>query len=359
VDFPISVPSIGLVDGKFVDEDPLGGTPGSLIPSAWGNAVTEELLAVIQDAGFAPDENNNAQLLAAIKAIISTGVPAATELMAGRAKVATQTQITIGTDDATMVSPKKLAVRLAAGGPMLSIPASLKMTVAAASATATITADEVVVKSGLAGRTWTIGGFNKPINLGNVGAGGIDAAPAAANSWLAIYAGLNESSGVTTVFAQNVANNVAPAIYGGANIPLGITATALLAVVPTGAGGQFKPCAVRGRDVFIPLIAAYSGNASVPNNPISIAALVPANAIAITHGELQIQNTIQSAMSLTVGPDASYFGQQNIGTTIYGPGILTSNYSKIPLIIPQQIMFSSSSSAGIATYNIYLSGYSI
>lgn len=67
MDFPISVPSIGLVGGKFVDEDPLTGTPGSLIPSQWGNAVTEEVLNAIVAAGLTPDEENNAQLVAAIR----------------------------------------------------------------------------------------------------------------------------------------------------------------------------------------------------------------------------------------------------------------------------------------------------
>ncbi|KAA0963070.1 hypothetical protein [Pseudomonas sp. ANT_H12B] len=70
MDFPISVPSIGLVGGKFADEDPLAGTPGSLIPSAWGNAVTEEILNVIIGGGLAPNEASNAQLVLAIKNLI-------------------------------------------------------------------------------------------------------------------------------------------------------------------------------------------------------------------------------------------------------------------------------------------------
>lgn len=67
MDFPISVPSIGLVDGKFVDEDPLSGQPGSLIPSAWGNSITIELLNVIEAAGLDPSETELTQLLQSIR----------------------------------------------------------------------------------------------------------------------------------------------------------------------------------------------------------------------------------------------------------------------------------------------------
>jgi len=67
MDYPKSVPGVGLVNNQFVDEDPVNGTPGSLIPAAWGNAVTKELLAVIEAAGQAPSEANVAQLLLAIR----------------------------------------------------------------------------------------------------------------------------------------------------------------------------------------------------------------------------------------------------------------------------------------------------
>lgn len=69
MDYPKSVPSVGLVDGKFVDENQSTGVVGSLIPSAWGNAVTDEILNVLVGAGIAPAEGTNNQLLAAIRAL--------------------------------------------------------------------------------------------------------------------------------------------------------------------------------------------------------------------------------------------------------------------------------------------------
>ncbi|WP_194790122.1 phage tail protein [Pseudomonas sp. UFMG81] len=67
MDYPKSVPSVGLVNGKFVDENPATGMPGSLIPASWGNALTEEVLNVIRLSGGTPDEARNDQLWQSLK----------------------------------------------------------------------------------------------------------------------------------------------------------------------------------------------------------------------------------------------------------------------------------------------------
>jgi hypothetical protein len=75
MDYPKSIPSVGLVNGRFVDENPVAGTPGSLIPAIWGNSVTQEILSVVAGAGIAPSEADNGQLLKAIQAIIGVTSP--------------------------------------------------------------------------------------------------------------------------------------------------------------------------------------------------------------------------------------------------------------------------------------------
>nr|WP_263010780.1 phage tail protein [Pseudomonas chlororaphis] len=64
-----------MVNGKFVDENPITGQVGSLISSQWGNAVTDELLNVIRAGGKVPAEAEHDQLLAAIKAIVRDSIP--------------------------------------------------------------------------------------------------------------------------------------------------------------------------------------------------------------------------------------------------------------------------------------------
>ncbi len=140
MDYPKSLPGTGLVNGRFVDENPLTGAIGSMIPAQWGNAVTEEVLNVIQSAGLAADEQDNAQLKSAIEQKITQSmvpvasvqdaeqgtdnvkrmtplrvfqaiakrVVQASESIAGVAKIATQVQTESGADTTTIVTPKTL-----------------------------------------------------------------------------------------------------------------------------------------------------------------------------------------------------------------------------------------------------------
>ncbi|MBC3420524.1 phage tail protein [Pseudomonas sp. RW3S2] len=74
MDYPKSTPNVGLVGGKFVDENAGTGQPGSLIPASWGNAVTDELLAVIKAAGLVPSEGDLTQLQKAIQSLAASDV---------------------------------------------------------------------------------------------------------------------------------------------------------------------------------------------------------------------------------------------------------------------------------------------
>lgn len=117
MDYPKNVPSAGLVNGKFVDEDQVAGTPGSLIPAQWGNAVTEEVLNVISSAGLIPDEDNNAQLITAINAKIAAAMPPspsdASTTVKGLVELATDAETQAGTDVTRAVTPAALTARTA------------------------------------------------------------------------------------------------------------------------------------------------------------------------------------------------------------------------------------------------------
>lgn len=73
MDYPISVPGVGLSAGKFTNGNPLASLAASLDPAEWANAVTDEILNVIVQGGLTPIENTNTQLATAIKNLIKGG----------------------------------------------------------------------------------------------------------------------------------------------------------------------------------------------------------------------------------------------------------------------------------------------
>jgi len=117
MDYPKSVPSAGLVNGKFIDENPLTGTPGSLIPADWGNGVTQEILNVIKAGDLTPDERKYDQLLQAIQSVSAKGWNLDSALPIGSLPTAT-----VATADGRLpVTPAAVAT----SGGRVSIPAGV------------------------------------------------------------------------------------------------------------------------------------------------------------------------------------------------------------------------------------------
>lgn len=100
MDYPKSVPGVGLVDGKFVDENPGAGQVGSLIPSKWGNDLTDEVLNVLREAGIDPDEAATTQLREAVLAIAKRSVSGS---------IASQAEGEAGKDNAKLMTPLRVA----------------------------------------------------------------------------------------------------------------------------------------------------------------------------------------------------------------------------------------------------------
>lgn len=71
IDHPTAAPG-----GLFTEGDPVSGTPATIVTGDWLNAVQLELANAIQGAGLTLNKANNAQLLAAIQALIAATGPA-------------------------------------------------------------------------------------------------------------------------------------------------------------------------------------------------------------------------------------------------------------------------------------------
>lgn len=160
-----------------------------------------------------------------------------------------------------------------------------RMSVSAASATATFTADSVIVEDS-AGRQYRVKSLSANINLASTGAGGMDTGTAPASGFVALYAIYNPTNGNKAMLAVNATSAALPEIYGGSNMPSGYTASALLCVVPTDSAGKLVPLLQAGRKtlietaqlssttVFIPTLTALNVSTAVPKNAKSLDGLL-------------------------------------------------------------------------------------
>lgn len=231
------------------------------------------------------------------------------------------------------------------------------MVVSAPSLTATWRADELLVKSALAGLAWALKGVSVTVNLANVGAGGMDVAGVPANGYLAIYAIYNPDAKLVKGLAVNATSAIAPEVCAG-TMPAGYSASALVAVVPTDSNGKIKTITVEGRNHRVILSTFYNLPNQVNNVPLSIAGVVPPN--AKTHwGELGLYNGSGGAMTINLATGNEGVGQVNMTTSVTGGTLLITNYPAIAITTPQMVNLTTSTNTGSPTFYAHCAGYSI
>lgn len=271
----------------------------------------------------------------------------------------------LGLSPAFSVSPTVPMAALAAQVPqfgqiagVVGAARNVSMSVAAASATATLKADEVVVSTALGGLRYSIASFNKTINLAATGAGGMDTGTVPASGFVALYAIYNPTTGASALLAVNATSAKAPEVYGGANMPAGYTASALVSVWPTSSSGLLIEGLLLGRHVSIPSIIALSTTTQVATiTALSIAGAVPKNANAIdgfvAAGSTLAATIVMSIWSSSTRQIGQFSAQWSGGTTTQN-----SAFAGIQLVAPQTIGYLQTVSVGSPSFQISLTGYS-
>ena len=234
---------------------------------------------------------------------------------------------------------------------------NLKMSVAAASASATLTADEIVVETALGGLRYCLASFNKTVNLATTGAGGMDTGSAPVSGYVALYAIYNPTTQTAALLAVNATSSAAPNVYGGANMPSGYTASALVSVWPTNGSGQFVAGLQTDRFFsFAQATALSSSTTQASFTSLSISGIVPPNARSVS-GSMQCGSSTTSTVAISVAADASGSGQIGSSFGTSGAQNYTVPFSKTALSSPQSLYYRSSNTAGTPTFTINLSSY--
>ncbi|AOI98089.1 hypothetical protein [Burkholderia sp. LA-2-3-30-S1-D2] len=257
----------------------------------------------------------------------------------------------------TLLANLKLAVQ-AQSAAVVGQARNVAMSVTAASATATLIADEVVVGSALGGKKYVLSSFSKTVNLATTGAGGMDTGSAPVSGYVALYAIYNPSTGASALLARNATSAAQPNVYGGANMPSGYTASALVSVWPTNGSGQFIQGCQADRSVSIAginVLSTSTGQATL--TPLSISGAVPPNAKSVS-GFFALATTASSAYAtFNVAGNAAAFAQQLFQGQLTNGFTLNSSFNAVPTIAQQTIYYVLQMSAGTLTANVYISAY--
>jgi hypothetical protein len=230
-----------------------------------------------------------------------------------------------------------------------------KMSVTAASATATFTADEIVVETALGGQTYRLANYSQTINLATTGAGGMDTGAAPVSGYVALYAIYNPTSGAQSILATNAAT-LQGNVYGGANMPAGFTASALVSVRRLNSSAQFTVSFQRDRKIAFPLASVLSTSTPQPTfTSLSVSGFAPVNAVSIG-GAANPQCTTSTTLHMQIASDSNGNGAQFVS----GNGQAISGTFEVDVSTPQTIFYTTDANGlSTATFAIFLSFYRI
>lgn len=325
----------------------------SEVNSLLGNKVNTIDMAAQADAEAGTD---NAKWMTPLRVFqaIAAKVQQATEAAFGWLKIATQAQVIAAADDNTTVTPLKLNQRLLVGSPVIGSIRKGSMSVSAPSATATFTADEVIVATALGGKSYRISALSKSINLAATGAGGMDTGSAPASGFVSIYGIYNPVTAATALLACNQTVS-SGSVYSGANMPAGYTASALLGVWPTNSSSQFPIGYQLDRTVYINVSLVINSSSQVPTPAaLSLSGAVPPNARSVA-GIATISASVTANINFTIASaTGGNLAQQNIAMS---PGLSISGNFEVPLITPQTVYYAAVTTAGAISFLMYISSY--
>lgn len=314
----LPAPEASGTEGYFTEGNPVAGTPATNVRGSWLNMIQEELCGILAAAGITRSKTTYNQVNSALQ---------------------------------KMYAPVVGSVR------------NLAMSVTAASATATLTADEIIVGSALGGQPYKLANFSKTINLATTGAGGMDTGSAPVSGFVALYAIYNPTTGTAALLATNATAAAQPSVYGGANMPAGYTASALVSVWPTNASSQFAIGYQADRLISISPVTVVSATALVSSyTALSISNAVPKNAKSVSGAFLcGGSTTVTSGQAVTFIASASNGAGQTfiaLGQWPAGQGN-TTPFANLALATQQTLYYYNSITSGVPISSITINSYVI
>ncbi|UIN23520.1 hypothetical protein [Herbaspirillum frisingense] len=399
----LEAPSPAGTPGYFTNGNPATGMAPTVVSAEFLNMLMMELVNLVSAAGITPSKSDLTQVAAAVRSLFGQyglGVTSAVAIAslddatmgggdyyansstvgtwpftAGNAILHHRVAGTVGFQILTSAVNDQVWYRRRTGSawqawvPLAnSVQASggvgqtrnLAMSVAAASSSATITADEVIVESGLAGTRYCIPNVNLNINLATTGIGGMDTGSAPNSGYVGIYLGYNPTTGAVGLFAQNATSAKVGEVYGGVNRPAGYTATALVSVWPTDSTGKLKAGVQQDRKISCAAVPVLSTASIVSNGTLSLAAAVPLNGRR-AFGNMNVSNSNSASQntSIYVSSDANGTGsvQALYALTSSSGGGIATPFADVIIATPQTLYYTSTATVSGQLFVVSINGY--
>jgi hypothetical protein len=223
-----------------------------------------------------------------------------------------------------------------------------------------LTADEVIVETVLGGQYYRIANLNLTVNLATTGANGMDTGTAPASGYVGVYVIFNPSTGASALLATNATASVVGNVYGGANMPAGYTASALVAVWPTTSGSILYGGLLADRKFTRAAITVLSTSSTTGTyTALAIGAGVPRNAKSVDLG-INITQSGGTAVSegCTIATDASAVGAQLVQAAANQLTQLVGWVGGIQMATVQTVYYTwVASGAGSNSLTVYVTGY--
>ncbi|EKN6166740.1 phage tail protein [Yersinia enterocolitica] len=311
------------------------GTPPTYPGPDWFNIFQLELLNVLKEAQINPDKANHTQLVTAMKKLFLDASSNGSDIP----------------DKAAFLS--NLQLRESFSG-VVGQSRNARMSVTSATQSATFTADELIVETS-AGQQYRLSAFNKTVNLGATGAGGMDTGSVPSAGFIALYAIFNPTNGAVALMAVNATATTVPEIYSGANMPAGYTASALVSVWRV-ASGQFTVGEMVGRQINTPEQPLVTVTNTVSTlTELSISSVIPKNAKTIEGWGLINSTAAATNNSFGVSSKPYPLGFRTQGNNNSG---VSAVFSNLMIAETQKIYYQVGFGGTPTPSTIYSTGYS-
>lgn len=255
---------------------------------------------------------------------------------------------------------KASGAALTGGGtaPMIGAFRNLKSSVLAASASATFTADEIIVETALGGTAYKLSAYSQTVNLGTTGAGGMDTGSAPANGFVSIYA-IAKADGTTSILACNATTSTS-SVYAGGNMPAGYVASCLISTWRTNGSSQFVTGAQLDRKIwtgtFVNVLDVAGGSAATSLTSLSLSGAVPTNA-RVVYGSIGQKDNNYFAVTLA-SDSGGVVSRPTMAAAANSTYVVDGFYASavpfdLPILTAQTIWYKAAVAANTVHINVY------